>query len=197
MTGSNGGAKKPRLKHEYCKPCWELKYCPFGPLVEYFPGPWTSDIPRSQVEATHARSLEVIRSADSDVDMLNAISMYLNSFPEDWDWLVQYDAAELSCNIFGHVCPVFFNAEAATETKEGRSTGRYVPREVMLKVVRRDGQICQLCHQPVPDDQVEFDHVIPHALGGPTTAANLRVACRTCNRKKRDTLTELLEDPWG
>ena len=21
----------------YCKPCWELKYCPYGPLVEQFP----------------------------------------------------------------------------------------------------------------------------------------------------------------
>ena len=21
----------------YCKPCWELKYCPYGPLVEDFP----------------------------------------------------------------------------------------------------------------------------------------------------------------
>ncbi len=20
-----------------CKPCWELKYCPYGPLVEQFP----------------------------------------------------------------------------------------------------------------------------------------------------------------
>jgi len=20
-----------------CKPCWELKYCPYGPLVEFFP----------------------------------------------------------------------------------------------------------------------------------------------------------------
>ena len=22
---------------EICKPCWELKYCPYGPLVEQFP----------------------------------------------------------------------------------------------------------------------------------------------------------------
>jgi len=25
-----------RTKH-ICKPCWELKYCPYGPLVEQFP----------------------------------------------------------------------------------------------------------------------------------------------------------------
>lgn len=32
---------KERSNHEYikaiCKPCWELKYCPYGPLVEEFP----------------------------------------------------------------------------------------------------------------------------------------------------------------
>jgi len=27
---------KRRVKH-VCKPCWELKYCPYGPLVEQFP----------------------------------------------------------------------------------------------------------------------------------------------------------------
>jgi hypothetical protein len=27
---------KERTKH-ICKPCWELKYCPYGPLVEDFP----------------------------------------------------------------------------------------------------------------------------------------------------------------
>lgn len=27
---------KRRTKH-ICKPCWELKYCPYGPLVEQFP----------------------------------------------------------------------------------------------------------------------------------------------------------------
>ena len=25
-----------RTKH-VCKPCWEFKYCPYGPLVEQFP----------------------------------------------------------------------------------------------------------------------------------------------------------------
>lgn len=189
-----GGEKKlPRLRHAYCKPCWELKYCPYGPLVEYFPGPWTNEHPRSHVEEMHARAIEFLRNPGSDVDILHSISMFLGSFPEDWDWLVQYDARELSCNVFGHVCPVFFNAEAATETREARANGRHVPRGVMLKVVRRDGQICQICHQPVPDDQVEFDHIIPHVLGGPASESNLRVACRTCNRRKRDSLSELLE----
>jgi 5-methylcytosine-specific restriction endonuclease McrA len=31
--------------------------------------------------------------------------------------------------------------------------------------------------------QVELDHVVPFALGGPTMAANLRCACRPHNRR--------------
>jgi 5-methylcytosine-specific restriction endonuclease McrA len=100
--------------------------------------------------------------------------------------------AEASCRVFGHLCPVFFVGEPLTETKSMRRHSRTIPREVMLKVVRRDGQICQRCFKPVPDDQVEFDHVIPFSKGGNTTADNLKLCCRTCNRKKTDSLTDIL-----
>jgi len=30
----------------------------------------------------------------------------------------------------------------------------------------------------------EMDHLIPEILGGPTTAANLVLACQRCNRRK-------------
>ncbi|OQW65790.1 MAG: hypothetical protein BVN29_08285 [Nitrospira sp. ST-bin5] len=65
----------------------------------------------------------------------------------------------------------------------------------MLKVVRRDGQVCADCRTIVPDDQIEFDHVIPIARGGATTTDNLRILCRTCNRKKSDALAGLLAKP--
>ena len=93
--------------------------------------------------------------------MLRATHFFLYSEPSRWKWIKQYQTEELSCDVFGHVCPVFFVAEPLTETREGRKTARSIPREIMLKVVRRDGQICQRCYQPVPDDQVEFDHIIP------------------------------------
>jgi 5-methylcytosine-specific restriction endonuclease McrA len=73
---------------------------------------------------------------------------------------------DASCRVFGHMCPVYFTAEPLTETKDRRKHSRSIPRDVMLKVVRRDGQICQECHEPVPDNQVEFDHIIPFSRGG-------------------------------
>ncbi|MBK6959397.1 MAG: HNH endonuclease [Nitrosomonas sp.] len=62
----------------------------------------------------------------------------------------------------------------------------------MLQVVRRDGHICQSCRINVPDNEIEFDHIIPVSKGGPTTVENLRILCRTCNRKKSDSLKEHL-----
>ncbi|MEW8053220.1 MAG: HNH endonuclease signature motif containing protein [Candidatus Thiodiazotropha sp.] len=58
----------------------------------------------------------------------------------------------------------------------------------MLQVVRRDGHICQKFRVNVPDDEIEFDHIIPISKGGPSSVENLRVLCRTCNRKKSDSL---------
>jgi len=63
----------------------------------------------------------------------------------------------------------------------------------MLKVVRRDSQLCQVYFIYVRDDELEFDHIIPVSKGGPTSADNIRVLCRDCNRSKSNTLDEFLE----
>ena len=64
----------------------------------------------------------------------------------------------------------------------------------MLKVVRRDSQRCQMCNKYVHDNEIEFDHIIPFSKGGPTTTENIRILCRSCNRKKSDSLKEILEE---
>jgi 5-methylcytosine-specific restriction endonuclease McrA len=193
-TSANGGAtRKPRLKHEVCKPCWELKYCPYGPLVEAFPlRPKSAEL--VEIEARYKSILGQLSRGEmkTEEEILKASGMLEYSYPPRWRWITQYDTSDLDCNVFGHICPVFFVAEPFTETKEGRRRGRSIPREIMLQVVRRDGQICQICHKPVPDNEVEFDHRIPFSKGGPMTADNLRLSCRTCNRRKQASLSELL-----
>lgn len=184
---------KPRLMHPVCKPCWELKYCPYGPLVEHFPlYPESQSLSFIRRLHRYARKQLTGTGAKRENHLMRMIELYKYSDPSQWEWVNRYDTSELGCNVFGHVCPVFFMYEPFTETKEGRRTGRRIPREIMLKVIRRDGQICQLCQQPVKDNEVEFDHLIPFCRGGPVTAENLRLTCRQCNRKKRDSIKELL-----
>lgn len=187
--------QRPKIKFKFpvCKPCWELKYCPYGPLVEFFPLP---SIPTKQANRSYKTWIRAAREGTlkSTKDIYAAIEKLLCLLPSRYHFLDHIDSEELACSVFGHICPVFFSAEPFSETKEDRRIHRTIPRDIMLKVVRRDGQMCQICKQNVLDDEVEFDHIIPHSKGGPTTAENLRLLCRGCNRKKSDSLRELLAE---
>lgn len=87
---------------------------------------------------------------------------------------------------------MFFAQSGGTETISGREQGRNISREIMLKVVRRDNHVCQVCHKYVPDVEIEFDHIIPYSKGGPTSVENIRLLCRACNRKKSNSMDGLL-----
>jgi 5-methylcytosine-specific restriction endonuclease McrA len=56
-----------------------------------------------------------------------------------------------------------------------------IPDEVKVFVWNRDGGRCVKCGS---NQRLEFDHVIPVALGGANTARNLQLLCETCNRTK-------------
>lgn len=179
-----------------CKPCWELHYCPYGPLVEFFPLLGYDGEPLSDIRSVRNRAIKALMSGQlkTEDEVANLVQMYLYSDPENWDYVQQYEAKEMACKIWGHVCPVFFAQSGATETKEGRTQSRSIPREVMLKVVRRDNRICQECYEYVADPEIEFDHVIPLARGGATRTENLRLLCRSCTRSKSDNIDGLLID---
>jgi hypothetical protein len=61
-----------------------------------------------------------------------------------------------------------------------------------------------MCSNPVLDENVEFDHIIPWSKGGSSEDSNIRLLCRACNRRRRaefedeflvDSFTEHLSDP--
>lgn len=181
---------------DLCKPCWELHYCPYGPLVEEFP---LIPVPRADCEAHNEYLRGCLKSgllADGrvlDSRRRKQFKAQLASYrPNDYPETIPRYLADASCRVYGHICPVFTMAERLTETMDMRKHNRSISRDVMLKVVRRDGQICQKCHEPVPDNEVEFDHIIPFSKGGRSTSENLRLVHRACNRKKSDSLNDIL-----
>jgi len=188
--------KKKRFDYMVCKPCWEIHYCPYGPLVEFYP--LTGDKRSSRGAARRYRN-QLTRFANgifkTEEQIHHAIEYLLHFLPGNWRMIEKYDHSELECRIFGHICPVFFVAEPFTETKAKRKVGRsrYIPRDVMLKVVRRDGQMCQLCGKNVPDNEVAFDHVIPISKGGPTNASNIRLLCSSCNSRRSNSTDDMLD----
>ena len=61
-----------------------------------------------------------------------------------------------------------------------------INEDVRREVFRRDGGRCASCGSP---ELLQFDHVIPVALGGASTPANLQVLCAPCNRAKGASLS--------
>ena len=58
-----------------------------------------------------------------------------------------------------------------------------IPDDVKLAVWARDGKACVACQAA---QELQFDHIIPVALGGSSTMDNIQVLCRACNSRKSD-----------
>ena len=249
---------KERSTH-VCKPCWELKYCPYGPLVEDSPLlPMTLDVakehfgyarhcletgkigegkpfdketlklyencvanfneedyePDSTGEITimqltgHDKNIELTREAANHVNeqMKKALETGIDGHiaemtdeqrvmfekevrdfdPKKYPDVIPEEIRDCKCSVFGHICPVVFNAEKITETTELRRSGRYIPFKTKMRIVRRDNYTCQSCGKHLLDNEVEFDHNIPVAKGGSSEEQNIRLTCFDCNRSKSD-----------
>ena len=60
-----------------------------------------------------------------------------------------------------------------------------IPDDVKLFIWKRDGGQCVRCGSQI---DLEFDHVIPLAMGGSNSARNLQILCGSCNRAKGGSL---------
>lgn len=173
---------------QICKPCWELKYCPYGPLVENYPLPNISKkdaIEHNEYLKTILKDKKLPNRKSIDKECIKLFKEEVknfnpNNYPDKEHKVIKY----MSCSEFGHLCPAFFVSEGFTETEEYRSQSRNIPRKILIRVIRRDNSLCQKCSKSLLDRDIEIDHVIPFSKGGPTVESNLQVLCFDCNRAK-------------
>ena len=62
-----------------------------------------------------------------------------------------------------------------------KKRSRRITQEVKDKVWNRDGGKCVECGS---NENLEFDHIIPHSKGGANTYRNIQLLCEPCNRSK-------------
>lgn len=67
----------------------------------------------------------------------------------------------------------------------GGAVGRTISVSVRNEVWRRDEGRCVVCGSR---ERLEYDHIIPVAMGGSSTARNVQLLCEACNRQKGATL---------
>lgn len=72
-------------------------------------------------------------------------------------------------------------AHAALAGEAAEPRRRPIPRDVRLAVFERDGGRCVECGSGF---EIQYDHVIPVAMGGAGTVENLQILCAPCNRAK-------------
>ncbi len=63
---------------------------------------------------------------------------------------------------------------------------RSIPARLRRQVIARAGGRCEYCRLPQEGQEALFhiDHIAPLAAGGPTTLANLALACVSCSLRK-------------
>jgi hypothetical protein len=64
---------------------------------------------------------------------------------------------------------------------KGQNQSRFIKVSVKRAVWARDGGQCKKCGSRFA---VQFDHRVPHALGGASSVDNLRLLCRSCNQSE-------------
>lgn len=61
-----------------------------------------------------------------------------------------------------------------------------VPGNLRFQVLKNAGNCCELCGISSRETQIDVDHIIPRAKGGPNELWNLQALCRKCNAQKQD-----------
>ena len=75
-------------------------------------------------------------------------------------------------------------AKSLAATKQQKPSGPKrdsIPADLRVLVWERDGGKCVECNAK---EDLQFDHIIPVAMGGGTSEKNLQVLCGRCNRSK-------------
>lgn len=84
---------------------------------------------------------------------------------------------------------------------------RFIPMDMKVEIIERDGFKCQLCGKFITSDKdakrlvkhscgmYHIDHIVPVAQGGRATPENLQLTCSACNlkRKRHYSFKEILQ----
>jgi 5-methylcytosine-specific restriction endonuclease McrA len=139
---------------------------------------------RSQVEAAlqTQTSEPVLMCCDGRRNLWH----YLDGFWWDDDGLDAEDVKALVLQRKRQKEQKLHSARSLMRAEEnGRPTRAHITDELRRAVYERDGGACVMCGS---NFNIQYDHLLPVALGGATTVENLQILCADCNRRKSDSI---------
>lgn len=96
-----------------------------------------------------------------------------------FEWLAIYDAEHDLVESDDGI--VTYTISKKEEVKALKKRSRKISQKVKDLVWNRDGGKCVECGS---NENLEFDHIIPHSKGGANTYRNIQLLCEPCNRSK-------------
>lgn len=161
------------------KPCWDLKYCPYGILVELFP--LQMQVIRSQAIARNEHLKKSLREGKYSEKMAPVFQREVDSFdPLDYpETEAQIKFKNESCKHFGHICPIFFTGEFFENSegllRERASITVLEKNEAAEKNVTLASYQCQKCRAALEDYEVGFERE--------DKSGKAEIRCESCRRK--------------
>lgn len=61
----------------------------------------------------------------------------------------------------------------------------YRAKTARIALVERDGTLCQLCNEEMPEDDRTIDHIVPRSDSGDHKLENLQLAHAACNSRRQ------------
>lgn len=109
---------------------------------------------------------------------------------EYYRWRVSTGAMSVVTD-FLESLPALTKENQLTDARHPRFFPGYL-RQAALEQFEREGRYCpgardQKRHKVSANERIEFDHILPAAKGGASSAANIQVLCQRCNNLKRAT----------
>jgi 5-methylcytosine-specific restriction endonuclease McrA len=111
-----------------------------------------------------------LRTVDWQVAIKNIFEGKATVVEEYDDWIVRSPSMQMN------VPSVIINREYIKP--------RYSITFTRENLFVRDDYTCQYCHGVFEYENLTFDHVVPHSMGGPQVWTNIVAACYPCNGRK-------------